>query len=65
MSKWPSTKAREVLSALLRIGWTIKRHRGDSHRVLERAAWPDFIFAFHDELNWSSDVVTDRQAYRS
>jgi predicted RNA binding protein YcfA (HicA-like mRNA interferase family) len=48
MSRWPSTKAREVLSALLRIGWTIKRHRGGSHRVLERVDWPDFVFAFHD-----------------
>jgi predicted RNA binding protein YcfA (HicA-like mRNA interferase family) len=48
MSQWPSTKAREVLSALLRIGWTIKRHRGGSHRILERPEWPDFVFAFHD-----------------
>ena len=48
MSQWPSTKAREVLSALLPIGWTIKRHRGGSHRVLERDGWPDYLFAFHD-----------------
>ena len=48
MSQWPSTKAREVLSALLRIGWTVKGYRGGSHRVLERDAWPDFVFAFHD-----------------
>jgi predicted RNA binding protein YcfA (HicA-like mRNA interferase family) len=31
-----------------RIGWTIKRHRGGSHVVLERENWPDYVFAFHD-----------------
>ena len=45
--KWPSTRASGVLSALLRIGWSIKRQRG-SHRTLERGGWPDFVFAFHD-----------------
>jgi predicted RNA binding protein YcfA (HicA-like mRNA interferase family) len=45
---WPSTRARRVLAALLRIGWRIKRQRG-SHRVLERSGWPDYVFAFHDE----------------
>src|SRR5437867_2541431 len=30
-----------------RIGWTTKRSTG-SHRVLERAGWPDVVFAFHD-----------------
>ncbi|MDY6908787.1 MAG: type II toxin-antitoxin system HicA family toxin [Thermodesulfobacteriota bacterium] len=49
MSQWPSTKARKVLSALLRIGWTIKRQSGTSHRVLSRPGWPDFTFAFHDQ----------------
>lgn len=48
MSKWPATKARRVLAALLRIGWNIKRQEGTSHRVLSRAGWPDFVFAFHD-----------------
>ena len=47
MSEWPSAKARRVLAALLRTGWNIKRTRG-SHRVLERAGSPDFVFAFHD-----------------
>jgi predicted RNA binding protein YcfA (HicA-like mRNA interferase family) len=37
-----------VLAALLREGWRIKRQRGGSHKVLERAGWPDVIFAFHD-----------------
>ncbi len=49
MSQWPSTKARLVLSALLRIGWMIKRESGTSHRVLSRFGWQDFTFAFHDQ----------------
>jgi predicted RNA binding protein YcfA (HicA-like mRNA interferase family) len=48
MSQWPSTKAGRVLAALLRIGWTIKRQSGTSHRVLSRPDWPDVVFAFHD-----------------
>jgi predicted RNA binding protein YcfA (HicA-like mRNA interferase family) len=47
MSTWPSTRARRVLAALLRIGWCIKRQEG-SHRVLSRPGWSDFVFAFHD-----------------
>lgn len=47
MSQWPSSKARRVLAALLRIGWTIKRQSG-SHRTLSRGGWPDLVFAFHD-----------------
>lgn len=49
MSQWPSTKARRVLSALLHIGWSIKRQAGGSHRVLERVGWSDYVFAFHDD----------------
>ena len=48
MSRWPSRKAGRVLAALLRIGWSIKREGGGSHRVLERAGWPDYVWAFHD-----------------
>jgi predicted RNA binding protein YcfA (HicA-like mRNA interferase family) len=48
MSRWPSTKAQQVLAALLRIGWTIKRQHGTSHRVLARPGSPDYVFAFHD-----------------
>jgi len=48
MSQWPSTRARQVLAALFRIGWTIKRQSGTSHRVLTRSGWPDYVFAFHD-----------------
>ena len=49
MSQWPSTKAHRVLSTLLRIGWSIKRHDRTSHRVLSRPGWTDYIFAFHDK----------------
>ena len=47
MSHWPSSKARRVLAALLRLGWGIKRQTG-SHRTLSRPGWPDVVFAFHD-----------------
>jgi predicted RNA binding protein YcfA (HicA-like mRNA interferase family) len=48
MSRWPATKARLVLAALLRIGWNIKRQSG-SHRTLARDGWPDCVFAFHED----------------
>ena len=48
MTSWPSSEARQVLSALCRIGWTLKRQTG-SHKTLSRSDWPDVIFAFHDE----------------
>jgi predicted RNA binding protein YcfA (HicA-like mRNA interferase family) len=47
MSQWSSVKARRVMAALLRIGWTIKRESG-SHKVLTRVGWPEVVFAFHD-----------------
>src|SRR6266508_892039 len=37
MSQWASAKARKVLAALLRIGWTIKRKSRGSHRILSRS----------------------------
>ena len=48
MSRWPATKAKRVLAALLRNGWTVKRQGDGSHRVLSRPDWPDVVFAFHD-----------------
>ena len=47
MSQWPSVKAKELLSALMSIGWSMKRQSG-SHRTLFRPGYPDFVFAFHD-----------------
>ena len=47
MADWPSTRARRVLAALLRIGWRVKRQSG-SHRTLERSGYEDYVYAFHD-----------------
>jgi predicted RNA binding protein YcfA (HicA-like mRNA interferase family) len=47
VTSWPSTKARRVYAALLRVGWELKRQSG-SHRTLSRAEYADFVFAFHD-----------------
>jgi predicted RNA binding protein YcfA (HicA-like mRNA interferase family) len=48
MSQWPSSSARQVIAALLRIGWSLKRVTSGSHRVLSRPEWPDYVFAFRD-----------------
>jgi hypothetical protein len=37
MSQWSSAKAKRVLAALLRIGWSIKRE-SSSHKILSRPA---------------------------
>ncbi|MGB8337551.1 MAG: type II toxin-antitoxin system HicA family toxin [Burkholderiales bacterium] len=47
MNPWPSAKAKRVLSALLKLGWQIKRQSG-SHKTLSRAGFPDYVFAFHE-----------------
>src|SRR3989304_395350 len=39
MTSWPSSKARQVLSALYRIGWTLKRQSG-SHEYQQVGSWP-------------------------
>ena len=56
MSSWPSTKARRVLAALLKIGWLLKRRSG-SHRTLSLQNWPDFVFAFHDDDEIGSKML--------
>jgi predicted RNA binding protein YcfA (HicA-like mRNA interferase family) len=58
MSQWPSVKAKRLLAALLRIGWSIKRQSG-SHKTLTRPDWPDLVFAFHD-----SDEIGPRMLAR-
>ena len=47
MSNWKSAKAKRVLRALEKIGWTVKRQKG-SHKVLERFGYADYVFSFHD-----------------
>jgi predicted RNA binding protein YcfA (HicA-like mRNA interferase family) len=58
VSQWPAAKAKRVLAALLRIGWSVKRESG-SHRTLTRQDRPDFVFAFHD-----SDEIGPRMLAR-
>ena len=48
MSSWGAAKARRVLAALFRLGWSLKRHSG-SHRTVARQGWPDFVVSFHDD----------------
>ena len=48
MRQWGSTKASRVLTALRKIGWSVKRDGRGSHKTLQRAGWPDYTFAFHD-----------------
>ncbi len=48
MSQWSSAKAKRVLAALLRIGWSIKRE-SSSHKILFPLGWRDVVFAFHDK----------------
>ena len=47
MSRFAAAKARRVLAALKRIGWSVIRTTG-SHKTLVRDGWPDFVFSFHD-----------------
>jgi predicted RNA binding protein YcfA (HicA-like mRNA interferase family) len=51
MSKFPSTSAKKVLRALLRIGWREKSRisSSGSHRQLENPSYPyEYTWAFHD-----------------
>jgi len=60
VSYWPSSKAKRVYRALLRIGW-VEHHivKGSSHRQLRRAGYADFTWAFHD-----SDEIGPRMPAR-
>jgi predicted RNA binding protein YcfA (HicA-like mRNA interferase family) len=51
MSRFPSTSAKKVYRALLRIGWQEKQRisKGGSHKQLENRNFPyEFTWAFHD-----------------
>ena len=48
MSNWKSAKAKRVLAALERNGWSVKHQKGGSHKVLEHPEYPDYVFSFHD-----------------
>jgi predicted RNA binding protein YcfA (HicA-like mRNA interferase family) len=58
MSQWGAHKAKRVLAALLRIGWTIKRQGSGSHRVLQREGRMDFVFAFYDSVEIGPKMMT-------
>ncbi len=63
MSRWPSTKAKQVLAALKRKGWDIKRTSG-SHRTLQREGVPDFsICLSRSGRDWTPYVGKNREAY--
>jgi len=47
MSNWHSVKSKQLLKALIKKGWSIKRISG-SHKILEHSNYNNFVFAFHD-----------------
>jgi len=47
MSRWPSVKAKRLLAALVRIGWTLA-WQSEYRRRLKRPGWANYTFAFHD-----------------
>lgn len=50
MSQWPSTKARRVYRALLKIGWQFVSRHGSHIKLRHKTSkYPDFIWAFHDD----------------
>jgi predicted RNA binding protein YcfA (HicA-like mRNA interferase family) len=57
MTQWRSTKGRQVLAALQRLGWRVKRQTG-SHKVLERDGYPNYIFSFGDSDEIGSKMLT-------
>ena len=50
MSHWPSSKGSRVYRALLRIGWSPKTFKRSSHITLQRASYPNYVWAFHDNV---------------
>jgi len=56
MSRWRSVKAKQLLAALLRIGWEVAWQKG-SHRRRKRAGWPNYTFAFHDHEEVGSELL--------
>ena len=56
MSQWPSIKAKRLLAILKKNGWSVKRQTG-SHKTLEKSGFPDFIFAFHDNIEIGPKIL--------
>jgi predicted RNA binding protein YcfA (HicA-like mRNA interferase family) len=57
VSDWPSTRAKLVLAALLRTGWTVERQTG-SQQILSCPGWPNLVFAFHDREEIGPRMLT-------
>lgn len=47
MGQWRTVKAKQLLSALIGIGWKVAWQSG-SHRRLKRPGWANYTFAFHE-----------------
>jgi predicted RNA binding protein YcfA (HicA-like mRNA interferase family) len=47
LSQWPSVKAKVLLRALLKKGWSVVSQRG-SHIKLNHPDRGNYIFGFHD-----------------
>ena len=58
MPLWPSTKAKRVLAVLKRIGLSVKRQAGESHKVLPRPERPDYVWAFQDSVELGLKVLS-------
>ena len=56
MTSWPATRASRVFAALLKIGWSVKR-QSPSHRTLEHAGRPDFVFPFHSHQELATHML--------
>ena len=50
MTQWPSTRARRVYRALMKIGWVPLSQTGSHIKLRHRESqYPDYIWAFHDK----------------
>lgn len=60
MSNWPSTKARKVYRALLRLGWAPKpgSRKGSSHiQLVHPNKNNTYTWAFHDDVEIGPNML--------
>lgn len=57
MSRWPSTKGRQVLRAVMRIGWTVKARKGSFHLQLTHPERVKYTWAFGDSEEISPKML--------
>lgn len=59
MSHWPSSKAKKVFAAILRVGWSVKTQKGSSHKQMVHTEHGEATWAFHDgeEITENSSQV--------